>query len=446
MMIDKVVASISKHNMIPQGATVVAAVSGGSDSMAMLHILNSVKSEYGFNIIAAHVNHCLRGEQADADEALVISECEKIGVPVKVLKTDVAKKAKELGLGFEECGRQIRYEFFSSLGNDIIIATAHNLNDRAETFLFNFARGTTLRGLCSIPATRDNIIRPLIDCTKEEIIDFCKTNSIPFAEDATNSDVHYARNRIRHNVVEELKKINPSFERSASRCIDAVTQDEKLLSDMAIQLADNAKTEKGYNAEMLAESPAPLKRRAVVFIAEKETGITPEYEAVNRICELLENGGSCVINGALKVRVRKNTLDFPKDSSQKYCCKNLEIGKMKFADTEIESFVEDVSEINYSQIISKQSTDYCLDYDKISGELVVRSREAGDRISLAKRGCAKTLKKLFNELSIPPEKRNEVIIIADDNGLVLAEDIGCDKRVSVSKETKRILCISIERN
>ena len=84
-MIDKVIASISKHNMIPQGATVVAAVSGGSDSMAMLHILNSLKNEHGFNIIAAHVNHCLRGEQADADEALVISECEKIGVPVKVL-------------------------------------------------------------------------------------------------------------------------------------------------------------------------------------------------------------------------------------------------------------------------------------------------------------------------------------------------------------------------
>ncbi len=446
MMIDKVIASIKKHNMIPHGATVVAAVSGGSDSMAMLHILNGLKDEYEFNMIAAHVNHCLRGEQADADEALVIEECEKIGVTSKVLRVDVAKKAKELGLGFEECGRKIRYEFFSSLGDDIIIATAHNLNDRAETFLFNFARGTTLRGLCSIPATRDNIIRPLIDCTKEEINAFCIENGISFAQDATNSDVHYARNRIRHNVIEELKKINPSFERSASRCIDAITQDEKLLSDMAIQNAENSKTLNGYDAKNLAEMPLPLKRRAVVYIAEKETGITPEYEAVNRICALLESGGSCMINGAVTVRVRKGILDFPEKESQKYAFRVLEIGRTEFENAAVTLSVEEIKETNYSQIISKQSTDYCLDYDKISGELIIRSREAGDRISLAKRGCGKTLKKLFNELSIPPEKRNKVIIIADDNGLVLAEGIGCDKRFSVTKETKRVLCIGIERN
>lgn len=445
MMIDKVIASIRKHNMIPCGATVVAAVSGGSDSMAMLHILNEIKSDYGFEIIAAHVNHCLRGEQADADEALVVSECQKIGVPVKTLRVNVAQKAKEQGIGFEECGRQIRYDFFSSLGDDIIIATAHNLNDRAETFLFNFARGTTLRGLCSIPSKRENIVRPLIDCTKEEINAFCIENGIPFAQDATNSDVHYARNRIRHNVVTELKKINPSFERSVSRCIDAILEDESFLSDMARQLVEKSETEEGYNSVMLAQAPASLRRRATVLITEKETGITPEYEAVTKMCGLLENGGSCMINGAVTVRVRKNTLDFPKDSSQKYCRKNLEIGKMKFADTEIESFVEDVSETNYSQIISKQSTDYCLDYDKISGELTVRSREAGDKISLAKRGCSKTLKKLFNELSIPPEKRNEIIILADENGLLLAEGIGCDARVSVTKETKRVLYIKIVR-
>ncbi len=445
-MIDKVVSSIKKHNMIPRNVTVVAAVSGGSDSMAMLHILNSLKSEYDFNIVAAHVNHCLRGESADADEALVVSECGKIGVPVKVLRVDVAAKAKELGLGFEECGRKLRYEFFSSAGDDIIIATAHNLNDRAETFLFNFARGTTLRGLCSIPATRDNIIRPLIDCTKEEIIDFCKVNGIPFAEDATNSDVHYARNRIRHNVITELKEINPSFERSVSRCVDSIAEDERFLSDMAIQLCEKAKNQSGYDAKMLSDSPASLKRRAVVFITEKETGITPEYEAVNKICGLLESGGNCMINGAVTVRVRKNILDFPEKESQRFSAEVLEIGRKYFGNVSVTATVHDITETNYSQIISKQSTDYCLDYDKISGDMIVRSREAGDRISLAERGCGKTLKKLFNELSIPPEKRNEIIVIADEKGIIFVENIGCDKRLSVTKETQKVLCIRIERN
>lgn len=442
-MTDKVIASIRKHNMLECGSVVVAAVSGGSDSMAMLHILNEIKDEFGFELIAAHVNHCLRGERADADEALTASECGKLGVELKTLRVDVAEKAKALGLGFEECGRKIRYEFFESLGENIVVATAHNLNDRAETFLFNFARGSTLRGLCSIPAKRENVIRPLIDCGKEEIIAFCKERGIPFAEDATNSDVHYARNRIRHNVIPELKEINSAFEKSAARCIESLNEDDKLLSSLALELVEKARCQAGYSASVLDEAPASLKKRAVVYIAEKEAGITPESEAVNRISDLLKNGGSCVINGAVTVRVRKGILDFPKEKSEVLEKTELVFGETYFGGATIKA---DVSETNSSQLFLKQSTDYRLDYDKISGGPVLRSREAGDRITLKSRGCTKTLKKLFNELAIPPEKRNEVIIFADDRGLLLAEGIGIDARAAVTKDTKRILHISIERN
>lgn len=441
-MTDKVIASIRKHNMIENGSTIIAAVSGGSDSMAMLHILNGIKDEFGFELIAAHVNHCLRGESADADEALTASECEKLGVPLKTLRIDVAKKAKELGLGFEECGRKIRYEFFESLGENIVIATAHNLNDRAETFLFNFARGATLRGLCSIPAKRENIIRPLIDCGKAEIVAYCNDNGIPFAEDATNSDVHYARNRIRHNVITELKEINSAFEKSAARCIESISEDEKYLSSLASELVEKAECENGYDAAMLSESHISLRKRAIVFITEKETGITPEAEAVNRICGLLGKGGNCVINGAVSIRVRKGILDFPKENAQAFKRADLDLGETYFGGATVKAAI---LETNSLQKVLNQSTDYRLDYDKISGGMVLRSREAGDRITLKSRRCTKTLKKLFNELSIPPEKRNEVIILADENGLLLAENIGVDARASVTKETKKVLCISIER-
>lgn len=442
-MTDKVIASIRKHNMIERGSTVVAAVSGGSDSMAMLHILNEIKGEFGFELIAAHVNHCLRGESADADEALTASECKKLGLPLKTLRIDVAKKAKELGLGFEECGRKIRYEFFESLGENVVIATAHNLNDRAETFLFNFARGATLRGLCSIPAKRYNIIRPLIDCSKEEIVAYCNGNGIPFAEDATNSDVHYARNRIRHNVITELKEINSAFEKSAARCIESITEDEKYLSSLALELVERAGRENGYDAYVLSDSPTSLMKRAVVYITEKETWITPEFEAVNRICALLKEGGSCVVNGAVTVRVRKGILDFPKEKSKAFEKTELVLGETYFGGATVKAAV---LETNSLQKVLNQSTDYRLDYDKISGGTVLRSREAGDKITLKSRGCTKTLKKLFNELSIPPEKRNEVIILADENGLLLAEGIGADARAIVTKDTERILHISIERD
>ena len=181
--------------MFRPDARVVAAVSGGSDSMAMLTALNMLKAEYGFTLCAAHVNHCLRGNDADSDEAFVCEKCREMGVELYVKKADVRRLAAEKGIGLEECGRQVRYEFFESLGDDVIIATAHNLSDKTETFLFNFSRGSALRGLCSIPAVRGNVVRPLIDCSKAEILEFCEKNGIEYVTDATNSDVDYSRNR-----------------------------------------------------------------------------------------------------------------------------------------------------------------------------------------------------------------------------------------------------------
>jgi len=130
-MIDKVKSAIEKYAMLPEDATVVAAVSGGSDSMAMLSVLNAIKNEYKITLLAAHVNHCLRGEDADRDERFVREKCAELGVKLFVKKTDIAKMAAEQGIGLEECGRNVRYEFFNSLGENIIIATAHNLSDRA---------------------------------------------------------------------------------------------------------------------------------------------------------------------------------------------------------------------------------------------------------------------------------------------------------------------------
>ena len=232
-MIDKVIRTVEKYQMLPEGGRVIAALSGGSDSMAMLTALLMLRERYSFTLEAAHVNHCLRGEQADSDERFVRDFCEKQGIKLHVLRADVAAEAKKNGEGLEEAGRRVRYAFFDSLGEDAVIATAHNLSDKVETFLFNFARGSALRGLCSIPAVRGRIIRPIIDCTKDEILRFCKENSIEFVTDATNSDIKYSRNRIRHTVIPQLKSVNPAFERSAGGCMELLAQDEELLTQTA---------------------------------------------------------------------------------------------------------------------------------------------------------------------------------------------------------------------
>lgn len=443
-MINKVRTHIERNNMLPEGATVVAAVSGGSDSMVLLNILNSLKDEYKINLCAAHVNHCLRGEAADSDQKFVEEKCRKMGVPLHVLKVDVAGKAKESGEGFEECARRIRYEFFNSIGDDILIATAHNLSDKLETFLFNFSRGSALRGLCSIPEKRDNIIRPILGCTKTEILDYCKENGIDYVTDATNADVTYSRNRIRHNVIKEFVVINNSFERCAERCIFALNEDEEFLSSLADKCVENARRNNGFDALCLAKEPSSLRKRAIIKIAEECVGVTPEYKFVSQICDLLEAGGKIQINGGVTVRVRKGILDFPAEADEGKISEFTD-GKAEFFDSVIEIRTVNIEEINNLQNISKQGLEYYLDCDKIIGALIVRSRQAGDRISLKSRGCTKTLKKLFNELEISPEKRNKVAVIADEKGVLLVEGAGCDSRAAVTKSTEKVLVIRIEK-
>lgn len=441
-MIDKVKATIEKYAMIPEGSTVVAAVSGGSDSMAMLSVLNSLKDEMKFSLCAAHVNHCLRGENADADEKFVCEKCREWGVKLYVKRADVAALAAEQGIGLEECGRNVRYEFFNSIGGDVI-ATAHNLSDRAETFLFNFARGSALRGLCSIPPVRGNVIRPVIDCTKAEIVDYCEKNGVDYVTDATNADVAYSRNRIRHNVVTELQKINPSFESGAGRCISALNEDEDFLSSLAADAVKNAECGGGFSAEMLGSLPVPVKKRAVIKIAESVKGVTPEYKFVGRICSLFETGGSMQINGGVTVRVRRGVLDFPEEAcvpQKTELCESLEFGGAK-----IKAKIVNTGEINNLQNISNQVLEYYLDCDKIHGRVFVRSRIDGDSVTLASRKCTKSLKKLFNELAIPPEKRNSVAVFADDEGIVLVEGAGVARRTAAGKDTKNLLVIQIER-
>ncbi len=443
-MIDKVKSTAEKYDMLREGTTVVVAVSGGSDSMVLLNILCSLKEEYGFNLCAAHVNHGIRGETAERDERFVSEKCRELGVELHIKRADVPAIAAEQGMGLEECGRNIRYEFFNSLGDDVVIATAHNLSDRAETFLFNFARGSALRGLCSIPPIRENIIRPLIDCTKEEILEFCEKNLIEYVTDETNADVRYSRNRIRHNIITELREINPSFEACARRCMDSLNEDERFLSSLADDEVENSAVDGGYDAKKLANLPLPVKKRAIVKIIELSKGVTVESKLLGAVCDLLEESGSVQINGGVTVRVRKGILDFPEKNENEIQPVFLEETDA-FAESEIRYEIINRQDANNLQNISNYGLEYRLDYDKIHGRVTIRSRAEGDKITLASRKCTKSLKKLFNELSIAPEKRNSVAVFADDDGVILVEGAGVDARVAVDKTTVKILKVNINK-
>ncbi len=413
---------------------VVVALSGGADSMALLNVLYTLKDEYAVTLEACHVNHGIRGESADRDEAFVTAECEKLGIKLHLLHADVPSLAKERGLGLEECGRQVRYDFFSSLG-DCIIATAHTLSDRCETLILNETRGTSLKGLCSIPAVRGNVIRPLIDCTREEIEAYCAENNINFVTDETNLDPTYSRNRIRLNVIPELKKINPSFEKAVSRLIASANEDEDYFEALTKETVLKAKKENGFDADLIKNQHPSVRKRMLVSILKQYTGITPELVHLKLVEQILD-GGTAEIIGNTVVTVKNSVLTVnPKkeDMAEWQADFSSLCAKLPFGTVKAEIFNK--NELPPKHIVHNK----VLDYDRIVGQCVIRNRRAGDKIRLAGSSCTKTLKKLFNEKHL--EGRNNRLILADDLGILWIEGIGCADRAKITKETQKILVI-----
>ncbi len=434
--------------MLDGADKVIVALSGGSDSMALLGILCSLREKLNIEIEAAHVNHCLRGADSDNDESFVRQWCRENGIKLHTFRAQVAAVAEETGESVEEAGRRIRYDFFSKIAGDGKIATAHNLSDRIETFIFNFTRGAGLKGLCSIPPVRGNIIRPLIECSKEDIEYYCKSNEIPYVTDKTNADVAYSRNRIRHNVVSELKIINPSFEECALRCIDILNEDEACLNELAVEQLKKLKRPEGYDAAGIAALPMSLSNRVISLIIEKEAGINAEGSLIRQIKTAADSFALSGLGKTIQLpqnrfmRIRRGFIEFPQDVTPLDKELQLETGLNEFGLFTIELSFSN-NNIDCSQNISNDFAVYNIDCDKIIGNLTARSRNASDALRIPKRNVTKSLRKLQNEKGISPELRLIAPVITDDEGIVAAYLCGVDERVAVTSQTENILRIII---
>jgi len=268
-MKDKVKNAVLKFGMIKElPCKITVALSGGADSVALLYSLWFLKDELQIELSACHVNHNLRGDESDGDEMFVRRMCRLLDIPlyvrnIKVL--DYVSKHESVEL----VARKIRYDFFSELGADRLIATAHTASDNCETVLINLIRGTALSGMCGIPPKRDNIIRPLIDCTREDIENFCKEYSLPYVTDSTNLSTDYTRNKLRINIIPELKKINPSLVTSISRMSQSVALDDLYLDDIAKRELEKARKDGKYSVLALQSLDECILRRAVAMIFDE---------------------------------------------------------------------------------------------------------------------------------------------------------------------------------
>lgn len=274
-------ATASEHDMLPPGTPVVALVSGGADSMALLHLLAAGHLGDDLRTSVLHVNHCLRGAEADADEHFVTAESARLGVPCRTVRFDVAAYAATESLNLEDAGRQVRYRFAAEEADALAathglppaaarIAVAHTLDDRIETFLMRLLSGAGAGGLASIRHTRDRIVRPLLDARAEEVRAWLAAQSHGvWREDATNLDTSRLRARIRHEILPALRAAEPALHTTLARTMRVLADEDDMLATMATAFArdfaahDSRPGEVSLDRGKMATLSRAMQRRTV---------------------------------------------------------------------------------------------------------------------------------------------------------------------------------------
>ncbi len=420
---------------------VLVALSGGADSVALLRAIVRLGDKLCNGIACAHVNHMIRGEEADRDELFVSQLCTKLGVALYTAKIDIPMLSKKLGTGVEETARNERYAFFDGIckqhGFDLI-ATAHTASDNAETMIFNLARGSCLDGLCGIPPVRDNIIRPLILCTRDEVEAYLSELGQEFVTDSTNLSDDYSRNLIRHAVIPQLKKINPSLEATLCETVQALRHDSAFLNDVANGKASGIVAEKeGVVAnELVFKAPAVAARalrEAYRKCFEKEIPGRNLKEIMRVSGEFFKEPSKDGISEKL-VSVGKNEFALINFDGVRFLKKKIESkcndfdyflksGENIICGTDYLVLVGKEFEIGFQNTFTSETQNsykmllnYSLFSDRILGNIKVRNRRDGD--SYAFGGMTRKLKKVLCDKKIPIDQRDTLPIICDDNGII----------------------------
>ena len=440
----------------PQDSSLLVAFSGGADSGALLHMITSYAQRSGAKVYAAHVNHGIRGEEADRDEEFCRKTADALGVRLFTLKADVPKLAREQKKSIETAARDVRYAFFSQIMNEHGIKTlcvAHNADDNLETIIFNIARGAGLSGVSGIPQTRDCdggvIVRPLLSMSKAEILEYCEANGIEYVTDSTNTDTDYTRNRIRARILPELRAIAPGAESAAARMSDSLRADALCLDSMAEWFL--SETREGYfiDTEKLCGSPSAITRRALMSLYfEISEGASLEYDHIKALFELAEKSvphSSLDLPSGIRAVIEGGRLGFTKAPRPRSNCdltrfeQKLSLGENILNQIGARILIECDGE---TKNIYKKSMNLQLDSDKILGDLVARERRAGDKIRINSMG--KSIKKLMCDKKIPLELRPRIPVICLGDEIVAVPFIGVADNYRATANTKNKLVINFD--
>ena len=326
-MKQKVKETIKKYNLINSGDRIVLGVSGGPDSIAMLDILRQLRDEIKFEIYVVHINHNIRGKDADEDEEYVKKYCENYNIKCFSKKIDVPTIAQNEKIGTEEAGRKVRYEYFDEIlqkTNSNKIGIAHNKNDKVETIIMHLLRGSGVSGLRGIEPIRENkFIKPFIECDRQEIEKYCKENNLQPRIDKTNFENEYTRNKIRNIVIPYIKEqFNPNIIETITRLSEVISNEDNFIEKIAqetynklLVIEENNRIELNLKEFNLLDEV--LKNRIILIATKKIFGSTQGIEKVNitdiiKLCNNNIGNKFLMPNKNLKVLVQNRKVNFIK--------------------------------------------------------------------------------------------------------------------------------------
>ena len=326
-MLNKILSTINKYNLIQKGDKIVIGVSGGPDSMCLLDSLYCLKEKLGIEIFVAHINHMIR-EEADEETEYVKEYCKNKNIKCYVKKADVEKLAKEQKLGTEEMGRKIRYEFFKEIAkkeNANKIATAHNLNDNVEIVLLNLLRGTGVSGLKGIEIKRiENdieYIRPIRECERKEIEEYCEKQKLNPKVDKTNLESIYNRNKVRNDLIPYLKReFNPNILEGINRLSDIAREEEEYFDEIIAKQYEELKIGENLNEVILDLNKfnnlnKVIKSRLIIYTINKVNGNVQgigkiHIEDIIKLCDNNIGNKYLTPNKNVKVFIKKGKIFF----------------------------------------------------------------------------------------------------------------------------------------
>lgn len=416
-----------------RGMRICVALSGGRDSVALVHYLHTYAEQFAITVSALTCEHGIRGESSLRDLDFVKTFCAERGIPLRVFQADIPARAKAHKRGVEEEGRIFRYECFSTLleeGEADAVATAHHKDDFAETVLFRLARGTSSAGLCAI-AERKGIIRPFLSVTRRQIDDYINENNLPYVEDESNADVRYSRNAIRKEVLPALERaVNGAAENLLSYALRAGEDDKYLQS-----LAERELVRKEGVFCIPASLPQPLFSRACVM-AMKELRALRDYtqtniEEISRLKELQSGRRVCLPYGLEAAREGGEIVVYRPETP--------------FAGVFPFSFGERLVGA-YKTLVCAEERERSLkaDFDAFPEDCVIRTRREGDQFTPFK-GKEKPLKEYLTDKKIPARVGRQLPLIAKGKEVFAIFDVEISDQVKITKQTKTVCYLTAEK-